>query len=136
MMRLRSRRAYVLAGVVLVVAAIGVGVAVAASTVVRDTTNVRLRVIQSEFANGFDSGWHMHPGPVIVHVQRGYFKIYQGLPGVEGTCEPTVVRKGETYLEAPFVPIRAVAKGEIQWTTSQILPASDSPATPVDNPCD
>jgi quercetin dioxygenase-like cupin family protein len=106
-----------------------VGVAVAASTVVRDTTNVRLRVIQSDFADGFDSGWHTHPGVVIVQVQKGRFKIYQG------SCKPTVVGKGETYLEVPFVPVRAVAKGSIKWTTSQILPAGEDPQTVAASPC-
>jgi quercetin dioxygenase-like cupin family protein len=91
---------------------------------------VRLRVIQSEFADGFDSGWHTHPGPVIVQVQQGYFKIYQG------SCQPTVVQEGDTYLEVPLVPVRAVANGQVKWTTSQILPNADPPATPVASPCD
>ncbi len=133
-MRFRSRKAYVFAGVALV-AALAAGVAIAGSNVIRDTTNLRLRIIQSEFADGFDSGWHMHPGPVIVQVQKGYFKIYQGLPGERGTCEPTIVQAGESYLEIPFVPVRAVARDEIQWTTSQILPAADPPATVVPDPC-
>ena len=106
-----------------------VGIAVAASVAVRDTTDVRLRVIQSEFATGFDSGWHTHPGVVIVQVQEGKFKIYQG------SCEPTVVQKGETYLEVPFVPVRAVATGAIKWTTSQIFPHADPPMTAASNPC-
>ena len=106
------------------------GVALAASVLVRDTTDVRLRVIQSEFADGFDSGWHTHPGMVIVQVQQGKFKIYQG------SCKhPTVVEKGETYLEIPFVPVRAVAKGEVKWTTTQILPAGEDPLTSVSSPC-
>ena len=108
---------------------LGVGIGYAASTVVRDTTSVRLRVIQSEFADGFDSGWHMHPGVVIVQVQEGSFRIYQG------SCRATVVHRGETYLEVPFVPVRAVAKGNVKWTTSQILPSTDPPMTIVPNPC-
>jgi len=108
---------------------LGVGIGYAASTVVRDTTSVRLRVIQSEFADGFDSGWHMHPGVVIVQVQEGSFRIYQG------SCRATVVHKGETYLEVPFIPVRAVARGTIKWTTSQILPSTDPPMTPVASQC-
>jgi hypothetical protein len=38
-------------------------------------------------------------------------------------------------LEVPFVPVRAVAKGNIKWTTSQILPSTDPPMTNVPNPC-
>jgi quercetin dioxygenase-like cupin family protein len=129
MQRFRSKAALTVAGVVLLALTLGVGIGYAASTVVRDTTSVRLRVIQSEFANGFDSGWHMHPGVVIVQVQEGSFRIYQG------GCRATVVHSGETYLEVPFVPVRAVAKGNIKWTTSQILPSTDPPMTNVPNPC-
>ena len=129
MKRFGSTRFAAIAGVTVGVLGVTAGIAFAASTVARDTTDVRLRVIQSEFSDGFDSGWHTHPGPVIVQVQDGYFKIYQG------SCQPTVVQKGETYLEVPLVPIRAVATGPVKWTTSQILPNADPPATPVASPC-
>ena len=129
MPRFRSKTAITLAGVVLLALTVGTGIGYAVSNVVRDTTSVRLRVIQSEFADGFDSGWHTHPGPVIVQVQDGRFKIYQG------SCKATVVQKGENYLEVPFVPVRAVAQGHVKWTTSQILPSADAPMTPVTSPC-
>ena len=129
MKRFGSTRMTAIAGVTVGVLGVTAGIAVAASTVARDTTDVRLRVIQSEFPDGFDSGWHTHPGPVIVQVQEGYFKIYQG------SCQPTVVQKGDTYLEVPLVPIRAVATGPVKWTTSQILPNADAPASPVASPC-
>lgn len=125
----RPKRWSFVAGTVLVIAALGVGIAVAAQSVATDTTNVRLRVIQSEFTTGFDSGWHTHPGPVIVQVQKGHFKITQG------RCEAKDVEQGETYLEVPLVPVRAVAKGEIKWTTSQILPGDAATATTVASPC-
>jgi quercetin dioxygenase-like cupin family protein len=130
MMRTRSwKRALVTGtGAVSLVAA-GAGIGVAASTAVVDTQSVRLRVVQSDFTDGFDSGWHMHPGPVIVQVTQGQFKIFQG------TCHPRVVNEGETYLEVPYVPVRAVATGHITWTTSMVLPAADAPMTPVDSPC-
>lgn len=113
----------------LIVSALGVGLAVAASVAVVDTTNVRLRVVQSDFPEGFDSGWHTHPGPVIVQVQEGLFKIYQG------GCEPHVVHEGETFIEVPFVPVRAISKGPIKWTTSQILPVTEPAQTPVASSC-
>ena len=109
--------------------ALGVGLGVAATSVTRDTTDVRLRVLQSSFQDGFDSGWHTHPGPVIVQVTDGYFKIYQG------RCQPVVVHDGESFIETPFVPIRAVAVGQIAWTTTQIIPNADPPLTVVSSPC-
>jgi hypothetical protein len=47
-----------------------------------------------------------------------------------------VVQKGDTHLEVALVPVRAVANGQVKWTTSQILPNADPPATPVTSPCD
>jgi hypothetical protein len=122
-------------GVVLTIAAAslltaGVGIGVAASTAVVDTTSVHLRVVQSDFPAGFDSGWHMHPGIVVVQVQEGRFKIYQG------DCEARVVKAGDTYLEVPFVPVRAISRSPIKWTTSQVLPAGEAPQTAVASPCE
>jgi quercetin dioxygenase-like cupin family protein len=126
----RSRKALGLGAIALGAVAIGVPLAIAATSQLLNTTDVRLRVVTGEFADGFDSGWHTHPGPVIVQVQEGAFKMYQN------GCEPTVVQKGETFVEIPYVPIRAVAKGYIKWTTSQVLDAAGAFQTNVASPCD
>ena len=127
--RQTSRRALVVTGAATGFVALGVGLGVAATSVTRDTTDVRLRVLQSSFQDGFDSGWHTHPGAVIVQVTEGKFKFYQG------TCQPRVVQAGETFLEVPFVPVRGVAEGQISWTTTQILPTGEPPSTNVASPC-
>jgi len=124
-----ARGAVTTAGLVLAALAMAVGIAVGASLVVTDTQDVRLRVVKSEFAEGFDSGWHSHPGPVIVQVEEGQFKIYQG------GCEPRVVHAGETLIEVPLVPVRAIAQGHIKWTTSQILPVGFDAQEPAAAPC-
>jgi hypothetical protein len=105
--------------------AFGVGVAVGGitPTVVKDTINVRERIVQSVVTDGFDSGWHIHPGPAIVQVQEGQIKIYQG------GCNPHVVNAGDTYIEIPGVPVDAVIKDAATWTTTFILPDS-APGTP------
>ncbi len=75
---LRSKKAAIVAAVASALA-IGVGLGVAAvisQTVLVDTTSVHLRIVRTE-ANGFDSGRHTHPGPVIVQVQQGHFMLYQ-----------------------------------------------------------
>jgi len=115
--------------IVIGVLALGIGIGMAASTVVTDTTNVRLRIVQNEYPQGYDSGWHTHPGPAIVQVQEGIFKIYQG------GCEPKVVHEGESYIEIPLVPVRAISKGYIKYTTSFILPATEPDRTIVPGPC-
>ena len=124
-----SRQALVVTGLASGFVALGVGIGVAATTTTRDTSDVRLRVLQSSFQDGFDSGWHTHPGLVVVQVTEGKFKFFQG------SCEPVVVQAGEHFLEVPFVPIRAVGYGHVEWTTTQILPAADPPLTVVTDPC-
>jgi len=111
-------------------AGFGVAVVLAQRQTARvDTNNVRLRVVESE-CNTFDSGWHTHPGPVIVQVREGTFKIYQ-TADPHGDSAPHVVHEGETYIETPFVPVRAISKGPIKWTTSMILPVGVDPADPA-----
>jgi hypothetical protein len=85
-----------------------------------------VRIVHT-IADDFDSGWHTHPGPAIVQVQEGQFKIYQ-----QG-CEPKVVGKDETFVEVPGVPVRAVAKGPIEWTTTLVIPGpfGGNPAPPA-----
>src|SRR5207248_1195716 len=85
--------------------AVGAGIAsaVTTTTTVADTNTVRERIATITTDGGFNSGWHIHPGPVIVQVQDGYLKITQA------TCHPNVVGPGETYIETPGVPVIAMA---------------------------
>jgi hypothetical protein len=95
-----------------------------------------IRIVHTT-ADDFDSGWHTHPGPAIVQVQEGQFKIYQ-----QG-CEPKIVNKNETFVEVPGVPVRAVAKGPVEWTTTLVIPGpfggASAPAAQTNlssGPCD
>jgi quercetin dioxygenase-like cupin family protein len=124
----RPGKKIVLALAIVAVAATA-GVAAAAQTIVTDTDNVHLRIVKSQFDDGFDSGWHTHPGPAIVQVQKGRFKIF------DSSCKPTVVGAGETYIEVPNAPVLAVAKGEIEWTTTLIYETGQAAGTPVASPC-
>ena len=124
--------------VALVVASIVTAVALGAVTsqrVINDTSNVRFRVIRT-VADGFDSGWHVHPGIAIVQVQEGSFQITQG------SCTPKTVNAGDTYIEVPHLAVRAVATGHVAWTTTQITNGGDLPQIPLSayspgapNPC-
>ena len=139
-----SKRAVALALTLLGLGIVGTGIALAAVTsqqVLFPPNNAansgaaNIRIVHT-VANDFDSGWHTHPGPAIVQVQAGNFKIYQG------SCQPTVVQKGETYIEIPGVAVRAVADGPVEWTTTLVIPGpfGGSPAPPAQtnlttNPC-
>ena len=127
---LRLKKIHVLAGAVLAAAAItAVGIsAVTSQTVLADGTNLHIRVVKTT-AYDFDSGWHIHPGPAIVQVQAGSFQVTQG------SCTPKTVGAGETYIEVPFVPVRAVATGDITWTTTMFGRYEDNLRTSVASPC-
>jgi hypothetical protein len=133
---LRSRRFLVLLAVV-VTAGAAAAIAIAAVTsqqVITDTTNVHLRV-QRTIADGFDSGWHVHPGLAIVQVEEGSVQIY------ENGCTPKTVAAGETFIEVPFKPVRAIATGHFVWTTTFVLNGPDPFQIPLSaynpglNPC-
>src|SRR5690348_7829848 len=127
---LRSKKTFVLAGAI-VAAAVLTAVAMSAATsqtVMADGTNLHIRVIKTA-ANDFDSGWHIHPGPAIVQVQQGSFQITQG------SCTAKTVSAGDTYIEIPDVPVRAVATGPIVWTTTLLGRYEDKLLTPVASPC-
>ena len=85
-----SKRAVALALTLLGLGIVGTGIALAAVTsqqVLFPPNNAansgaaNIRIVHT-VANDFDSGWHTHPGPAIVQVQAGNFKIYQG------SCQP------------------------------------------------
>ena len=129
---MKTTKALAMATVVLVPLGIGTGAAVYAAVtsqeVLVDTSSVHMKVVHT-VADGFDSGWHVHPGPVIVHVQRGYLKIYQD------TCYPKVIGPGETYIEGPGIPIRGVATGTVEWTATLLTDSGIAQATPATDPC-
>ena len=128
---LRSKKVLAVVGAVLAAAVVtAVGFAsIWTQTVQTDSNNVRMRIV-SFVASDFDSGWHTHPGPAIVQVTLGSFQVYQG------SCTPKTVAAGDTFVEVPGVPVRAVAVGRINWTTTLIVPYGVSPLTPIStSPC-
>lgn len=109
--------------------------AVSSQRVINDTSNVRFRVIRT-VADGFDSGWHVHPGVAIVQVQEGSLQITQG------SCTPKTLNAGDTYIEVPHLAVRGFATGHVAWTTTQITNGGDPPQIPLStyspgnaNPC-
>jgi hypothetical protein len=129
---LRSKKLLVLAAFV-VGGAIGAGIASAltTTTVIVDTNVVRERIARITTDGDFSSGWHIHPGPVIVQVQDGFLHFTQN------TCNVTVVGPGETYIETPGVPIDLEVNKPATWTITEILPNTvGSPdRTPAPDPC-
>jgi len=136
-----------LVGSALVLAAVSISVALAATApaqkaIVDEYGNLRLRIVESDYTPTaadprYDSGWHIHPGLAIVQVKSGTFDITQV------GCTPTKVGPGQTFIEIPNTPVRAVSEGAIKWTTSLLLwntggssAFSPAPLTPLPSgPC-
>jgi hypothetical protein len=133
---LRSKKFLVLlAGLVTTGSAVAIAIAaVTSQQVITDTTNVHLRV-QKTIADAFDSGWHVHPGLAVVQVEEGSLQIY------ENGCTPKTVAAGDTSIEIPYEPVRAIATGHVVWTTTFVLDGSGlfliplSSYSPGRNPC-
>jgi hypothetical protein len=135
----RSRKFVVLLAVLISAGAI---VSVAAPAVVArqvfaEGTNLQYRferVVTD--ASGFDSGWHIHPGLVIVQIESGSVQFTQG------SCTAKTYGPGETIFEVPWKSARFVATGSATWTTTFIVPASQQLSVPLriyspdqPNPC-
>ena len=133
---LRSKKKLAVLGVFVLGAAVGAGVAVAVVTnpmPTVDTNVVREKIVFSQFTPDavqpeFKSGWHTHPGPVIIQVQSGALRLTSS-----ATCQTVVVGPGQTIIEAPEVPIIATANQPTKWTATLILPNS-TPGAPDRNP--
>jgi hypothetical protein len=146
-MRSMSWKAIALLGAsALALAVSSVGIALAATApaqkaIVDEYGNIRLRIVESNYTPTaadpvYDSGWHTHPGPAIVQVKAGTFDITQV------GCTATKVGPGQTFIEIPNTPVRAVSEGAIKWTTTLLLwntggsgPFSPAPLTPTQSPC-
>lgn len=124
----RPRRFLVLLAVLLTAGAV---VSIAAAAVIgrqvfAEGTNLQYRferVVTD--ASGFDSGWHIHPGLVIVQIEAGSVQFTQG------GCTARTFGPGEAILEVPWKPARFVATGSAAWTTSFFVPISQQLAVPL-----
>jgi quercetin dioxygenase-like cupin family protein len=125
---LRPTKKLVLTGALLGLGAMIVA-SVALATHVTGSQPAEVLITRTVDLDGLESGWHTHPGPVIVQVESGHFMMYQG------SCAAKIVGPGETYIEVPNVPINAVAKSAITWTTTLIIPDSAAPRTAAADPC-
>lgn len=64
------------------------------------------------FEPGGTSGWHVHPGPVVVTVTRGSFTVY------DARCRPRVYGRGDAFVEEPGAPVLVTNPG---GSTSEAL---------------
>jgi hypothetical protein len=108
-------------------AAVGIS-AVTSRTIVADGENIHYQIVRSE-ADGFDTGWIIHPGLAIIQVQEGSVQFTQG------SCTPKTYSAGETFIKVPYVPSRGVATGRFVWTTTFLVRYEEPVTIPVPSPC-
>ncbi|MDP9235347.1 MAG: cupin domain-containing protein [Actinomycetota bacterium] len=57
-------------------------------------------VAENSYAPGGYSGWHSHPGKVVIAVQRGAITIYRG---DDPQCQGKTFQAGQVFIERPGV---------------------------------
>ena len=128
----RSKRTIVVLAAASVAAAVLAAVAVPAvigETVVRDGQNIHYRFSRVT-ADGLDTGWNIHPGLAVLQVQEGSLQVT-----VQGNCTPKTVAAGDTYVEAPFVPVRLVATGRVVFNVALYVAYEEPFTSRAASPC-
>jgi len=97
--------------------------------------SVRVRdVLTTGAPPGFSSGWHTHPGPILVAMTPtsvGSLTLY------DEHCNPTTIGANESYIEKPNTPIlgRNDSASNADWVTTMIVPIGVPFTVPIDPPC-
>jgi quercetin dioxygenase-like cupin family protein len=83
---------------------------------------------------GGHTGWHSHPGPVLVTIAAGALTLYQGN---DPTCSPRTVTAGESFIDPGGGNVH-IARNEGTETltlyATYLLPPSAGARTDVENP--
>ncbi len=84
--------------------------------------SIRVRDVQTLAAPpGFSSGWHTHPGPILVAMaptSAGSLTIY------DEHCNATTISANQAYIETPNEPVlaRNESGANADWVTTMIVP--------------
>jgi quercetin dioxygenase-like cupin family protein len=97
----------------------------------RDNTDIVTANI--EIGPGGSSGWHSHPGPVLVVVKSGTVTFYEGN---DPTCSPTVHPAGTSFIEQGGDVAMARNEGELHFTAvaTFFVPAGSPTRLDAPNP--
>jgi quercetin dioxygenase-like cupin family protein len=90
-----------------------------------------IAVANIAIAAGGTSGWHKHPGPVIVVVKTGTLTFYYG---DDPTCSPTVRPAGSSFVEEGGMVHIARNEGAVEATTVATYFVPKGAATRIDEP--
>ena len=62
----------------------------------RSTPSIDVVVQKHDFAPGGTTGWHSHPGPILITVTQGQLTFYERN---DPSCSPHVVSAGQGYVD-------------------------------------
>ena len=86
-------------------------------------------------ATGGSSGWHSHPGPVMVVVKTGTVTFYRAdLNGDRATCSRTDYAAGTAFFEVGGQTVEARNEGATEATVSATYFVPAGAATRIDQP--
>ena len=91
--------------------------------------NTDIAVANITVIPGGTSGWHSHPGPVLVVVKTGTLTFYYG---DDPTCSPTVRPAGSAFVEEGGIVHIARNEGAVEATTVAAFFAPKGVATRID----
>lgn len=100
---------------------------------IKATGNTDLTVSNVVVVPGGTSGWHSHPGPVLIIVKTGTLKFYRPIPGHSG-CSFTVYNAGSAYVEEGGDVGVLRNEGSIDGTLTVVFFAPAGGATRFDQP--
>jgi quercetin dioxygenase-like cupin family protein len=82
------------------------------------------------FQPGGTSGWHGHPGAVLVVVNSGTFTRY------DARCNARVYTAGQSFVEGPEVAmVRNSGSGPAESIATYLVPAGSALRTDAPSPC-
>ena len=93
--------------------------------------NTDIVVVRNDVAPGGHSGWHYHPGPVLVTVTSGTITFYMG---DDPSCSPHVHPAGTTFFENGGMVGIARNEGAVAATVVAIFFVPAGSATRLDAP--
>jgi len=98
----------------------------------RSTSNTDVAVQNVVVVPGGTSGWHSHPGPVVIIVKTGTLTFYHADP--HGGCTVSVYKPGGVYFETGGVVGTLINEGTIEGTLTVTFFAPAGAALRIDQP--
>jgi hypothetical protein len=90
---------------------------------------------QIVLAGGGHTGWHSHPGPVLVTVKRGALRL---IYADDTTCQGTVYEAGDSFVdrgdENVHIARNVSASEEVELWATYIVPGDPPGAFRLDDP--